>query len=171
MDLDLHSLLSEEDWGIAVRYIGSLYRPPDLTIAPDGEPYIYRWYVTPRSSQANVYFHVQVKDDPDRPLHDHPWDNMSTILAGGYIEHIQSHPPHGETILLTRRPGDVVFRRAKEAHRLFMPAGVPYTMTQFTTGPKIRSWGFWDLKRGWLHNEDTVHLVDGKSVSPKENFS
>jgi hypothetical protein len=41
-------------------------------IAPDGQPYLYRWHVIERNPEANTYFHIQVDDDPERPLHDHP---------------------------------------------------------------------------------------------------
>jgi hypothetical protein len=171
MTLHLHELLSERDLGIACRYIGSPYTPPNLTIAPDGDPYIYRWHVVKRNPDACVYFHIQVLNDPDRPLHDHPWDNQSVILAGGYIEHLQKRPPDGEVIVLTRRPGDVIFRRATEAHRLLMPPGVAYTMTQFTTGPKVRDWGFWHPTKGWMNNSDTCSNESDSSVLKPGVFS
>jgi hypothetical protein len=66
--------------------IGNPLRYPDLVIAPDGKPYLYRWHVFPQNAAAGVYFHIQVQSDPERPLHDHPWDNTSVILSGGYDE-------------------------------------------------------------------------------------
>lgn len=145
---DFHHRVSERDQSIAAQYIGSLYRPPDLTIAPDGYgEYLFRWYVVPRNSEGNVYFHVQTASDPERPLHDHPWDNTSVILSGGYDELIcvePSTPDVYATYRVKRRAGDVIHRPATWAHRLILPQGVKYTMTLFVTGAKVRKWGFWE---------------------------
>jgi hypothetical protein len=154
--------MSDEDFLVALRYLGRP-RVPDLIIAPDGNPYLYRWHLV-RSKEACVYFHMQVADDPERPLHDHPWDNMSVILAGGYREVIQPEPPRGKTYSLVRRPGDTIFRRAEEAHRLFLPEGTPYTLTQFCTGPKLREWGFWYDNKWVPYTDVTKVLPDGRSV-------
>lgn len=176
MTTNLHTLgLSEEDLGTAVRYIGSPYREPDLIIAPDGNPYLYRWHVVPRNKDANIYLHVQVAHDPERPLHDHPWDNTSVILSGGYNEIIQPAPPYGMAYKAVREKGEVIHRAAKTAHRLLLPDGVPYTMTLFSTGPTVRDWGFWcampfSIKPGavqwkWYSADDVVAFdAHGQSV-------
>ena len=59
--------LTGEDWVLGQSILGE-WREPDMTIAPDGIPYLYRWHVIPRNKTANVYFHIQVADDPERPL-------------------------------------------------------------------------------------------------------
>ena len=137
----------------------------DLVIAPEGEPYLYRWH-TVRTPEANVYVHLQVASDPERPLHDHPWDNMSVIISGGYIEHLQTMPPSGRTYVYRRTAGNVIVRSAYAAHRLLLPDDVPYTLTLFSTGPKVREWGYWFTDgRGWVHNKKHVRdLPDGRSV-------
>src|SRR5208282_5517483 len=104
---------------------------------PDGEPYLYRWHVIPRNDYANVYLHIQVANDPERPLHDHPWDNTSVILAGGYDEMHQRHPAASSPVTLRKmREGNVIHRKAEEAHRLLLASPLGYTMTLFSTGPK-----------------------------------
>jgi len=167
MSFDLHPIIDEEHWGLACRHIGSLYRPPDLVISPDGNPYLYRWHVIPRNLDANIYFHVQVASDPERPLHDHPWDNTSIILAGGYNEIVQT--PGAFRQVYTRRVGDIVHRPAEQAHRLVLPGHLKYTMTLFVTGPKVREWGFWCYDhRGrsvWVpQHQCIVNNPDGTSV-------
>ena len=138
-------------------------RQPDLVIAPDGEPYLYRWHVIPRNEHANVYFHIQVTDDPERPLHDHPWDNTSVILAGGYDE-MCMNLHLGEDYTVRRREGDVVHRLAEEPHRLLLASPLGYTMTLFSTGPKRREWGFW-FPDGWRNQRDVIeNLPDGRSL-------
>ena len=168
--------LKEFDWNdisygdccIARDVLGKL-RPPDFVISPDGMPYLYRWYVVKRSAVANVYFHIQVAHDPERPLHDHPWNNQSVILSGGYGETIcqTDKRPTAETIKnFARKKGDVIWRKAEWSHRLFLPPGVPYTMTLFSTGPKIRGWGFW-YEDKWTPYEDVTRVTDGQSVHIK----
>lgn len=172
-------LLSEEDYAKAVAVLGSFDRlaNPDVIIAPDGSPYIYRWHVIPRNAAgANVYFHIQVQSDPERPLHDHPWDNVSHLLSGGYVEIIQECPPYGFVREVPRRAGDVIFRKAEAAHRLILPKGVPYIMSLFTTGPVVREWGFWFgkphtapgnrvvLPKWLVHDECIVLQPDGRSL-------
>ncbi len=164
------AILSPEDLGIAVDFIrgGRLLRP-DLVIAPDGKDYLYRWFIIPRDpSRGEVYFHVQVASDPERPLHDHPWDNQSVILSGGYEEVLQQYPPYGLVTHHVRRPGDVIQRKAREAHRLILPDGIPYTMSIFTTGPEVQDWGFWEpsgsLPAQKISHHAVTEVVDGKSI-------
>ena len=136
-------------------------RQPDLIIAPDGEPYLYRWHVIPRNDFGNVYFHIQVADDPERPLHDHPWDNTSVILAGGYDEQLRAAPGHD---IRKVREGDVIHRKAEEPHRLLLASPLGYTMTLFSTGPKRRRWGFW-FPDGWRDQAEVIeNLPDGRSI-------
>lgn len=153
--------LTPEDLEIAKAYVSD-GRKADLTIAPDGKPYIYRWHVV-RGAEACVYFHMQIADDPERPLHDHPWDNMTVILAGGYRERYQTQPPHSKVWMVDRKKGDVVFRAATTAHRLLMGENF-YTLSQFSTGPKARKWGFW-YPDGWRLFSTVTHTdADGVSV-------
>jgi hypothetical protein len=137
------------------------WRMPDLTISPNGKAYLHRWHVVPRNAYGNVYLHLQVADDPERPMHDHEYDNQSVILAGGYVEEFWKFPPAtGTKGVRTVKAGDVVHRKADEAHRLKLltdAAGLPdpgYTISLFTTGPRVRDWGFWmDEEHGgrWAH--------------------
>jgi quercetin dioxygenase-like cupin family protein len=145
------------------------FRPWDLQIAPDGSAYIFRWHLIPRNAVgANVYLHLQVADDPERPLHDHPWDNTSVILAGGYREVYVTGQGEGYRLERVRevRKGDVVHRKAEEAHRIFLLPDTPYTISLFTTGPVRRDWGFWfeDPQRWVSHPEVIEETADGRSV-------
>lgn len=176
MTFAIHSALTEEDFEYAAMVVGgrSKLTRPDLVIAPDGAPYLYRWHVVPKNDKGGLYFHIQVASDPERPLHDHPWDNTSVILSGGYDEIWEPapwhHPRHMIVAGITRRlrKGDTVHRRAGEAHRLILPPEFPYTMTLFSTGPKLRKWGFW-FPDGWrAFDTVTKTLADGRSVMREE---
>jgi hypothetical protein len=140
-----------------------------VILAPNGTPYLYRWYVVPRNKVANVYLHIQVGSDP-QDMHDHPWDNQSVILSGQYEERF--HPgfrylQHAERRILSA--GDVVNRKAQMAHRLILPDGLPYAMSLFSTGPKVREWGYWK-KDGWKPWKECVteYNADGVSVAKCE---
>lgn len=143
------SILTPEDLNLAESIVGHTrsLKYPDLVIAPDLQAYLFRWHVVQRSKLANVYFHVQVASDPERPLHDHPWDNFSVILSGGYDELWDPAPytigDDFHPVTRKFRKGDTVKRKATEAHRLLLPADIPYTMSLFSTGPKVNDWGFW----------------------------
>lgn len=155
------SMLTYDDHHLICSILGENYysvRQPDLIIAPHGKPYLYRWYVAPRNDHGNVYLHVQVGDDADREYHDHPWDNQSVILAGGYDEHNYLGS------VQRRRVGDVIQRKATFAHRLTMIPGVPYSISLFSTGPKRRTWGFYDAKGWWSPYTDHIVTQDGVSV-------
>lgn len=161
----LHAL-TDADYKVAVRVLKGP-RKPDLAIAPDGNPYLYRWHLVHLDEGLGFgqYFHIQVASDPERPLHDHPWDNTSIILAGRYEETV-AFPGAGallEPETIQRRTGELIARSAATAHRLVLPAGVPYAMTVFTMGPKIREWGFW-YPEGWVNNKEVVRTTGDLSV-------
>ena len=117
-------------------------RPPDFVV---GEDYLRRWWVVPRNHYSNVYLHLMQADDSDRALHDHPFDNTSLILKGGYFEHLPNE-------VVERSPGQVISRPAAAAHRIALKrdsAGrVIPSMSLFFTGPVVRDWGFY-CPNGW----------------------
>lgn len=127
--------------------------PPDFVI---GDPaYLERWWIIPRNEQQNVYLHRILRDDDDRALHDHPWENVSYVIAGSYRE----ITPDGTYI---RLPGDVVKRDANALHRLELIGGAP-CVSIFITGPKTREWGF-ACRKGWVHWKDFTGGENGELV-------
>jgi len=143
-------------------------RNPDFLIAPDGDLYLARWHVVPRNPHANVYLHCQLQSDSDRGPHCHPWANMSNILVGGYDEFVCPVLSDGQILngtTIKRPEGSVIMRPATMAHRLIMPDWNPfgYTISLFSTGPKVREWGFW-IDGEWRHWESVTNERDGVSV-------
>lgn len=162
------TILSDKDYDIFRSFVSDSDRrlSPDLEIA-DGDDgvYLYRWHLVPRNSYGNVYLHVQTASDPARPLHDHPWDNISIILAGGYEEimpHWTDESRGRETFSLLRQTGEVIKRKAANKHRLVLPANQPYSMSLFVTGPVIREWGF-RCADGWKPYHECTVLKDNKT--------
>ncbi|RIA37505.1 hypothetical protein DFR49_3390 [Hephaestia caeni] len=130
-----------------------MQRRPDLII---GKPtYLRRWWIVPRNEQQNVYLHQGLRDDDDRALHDHPWDNASFLLVGRYRE----ITPHGTFV---REAGSLIHRKATDAHRLELVDGQPF-VSLFFTGPKVREWGFL-CPKGWVHWQDFTAGEHGELV-------
>lgn len=127
---------------------GIMRREQDFVI---GNRQLLRWWVIPRNEQVNVYLHAVLKSDEDRAMHDHPWSNVSYLIAGSYIE----HTPEGRFV---RRAGDVVERPAHALHRLEVIPG-ERAISLFMTGPRVREWGF-ACEHGWVHWEDFVSRED-----------
>lgn len=125
-----------------------LQLPPDFVI---GDNYLRRWWVVPRNRYANVYLHEILNSDDDRALHDHPWDNRTFVLEGGYIEHTAEGS-------FERAAGDIIERKATDAHRLEIPQG-GRAVSIFMTGPIIREWGF-HCPQGWRHWKEFVDSRD-----------
>ena len=107
---------------------------------------------------ANVYLHETLRSDSEDELHDHPWDNISVILEGSYLEVM----PHGEEVL--RKTGDVIQRKATDAHRLIIPEG-GHAVSLFITGPKVRDWGFFTAN-GWQYWEDYIAEHPTRGLQP-----
>lgn len=110
-------------------------------------PYIKRWFLGRKIKVPayvdsdhqiegfieNLYVHEYGRSD-NEDLHTHPWDNASLIVTGRYVEELAD----GKKI--TRMPGDIVLRRAEDAHRIIeVESG---TTTLFGTLKKGRDWGF-----------------------------
>lgn len=154
-----------------------LKRKPDFVIGDPDEPYLRRWWLIPRNRFFNIYLHEILRSDDDRALHDHPWWNVSIILKGGYVEHV----PGGRH---SRTRGDIVFRRAKTAHRLELGVrlhvtdqpeadGVRYEFgdvpcwSLFITGPRVRQWGF-HCASGWKHWREFCGVPEGEESKGDE---
>jgi hypothetical protein len=110
------------------------------------EKYLERYYLF-RSKWFAIFIHRFWSSDLE-PLHDHPWDNFSWVIKGGYWENL----PDGQR--LWRGPGFKKFRTAEEFHRLDIPEderGRPMigeTWTIFARLRRRRKWGFW-YPDGW----------------------
>jgi hypothetical protein len=115
------------------------FLPCDRLVDSGGTEYMMRFHM--RSARGrNRRFHLISADDPGRDWHDHPWDYVTRLLSGSYIE----HTPDGS---VTYGPGDVLVRKADQLHRLELVSGPVWTY--FVTGRFRRTWGFM-TERGWI---------------------
>jgi len=131
---------------------------PDVTglrrtaiVHPDGRLYLERFHVVD-SQPYSVRFHRWHSSDDGAP-HDHPWSNVTTVLAGELVE----YTPAGRTEL---GPGAVVRRTAAAPHRIELVSDEAWTL--FVTGPAVRRWGF-HTAQGWVRHDlwpGAGHLED-----------
>ncbi len=126
-------------------------------IGRNDNPYIHRWFIIPRNKFFNIYLHHILQSDVDFALHDHPSFNISIILRGRYVEIFKEY----KTI---RYIGDVVFRRAKTAHRLKL-SDHDDAWSLWISGPKYREWGF-HCPSGWKsYKECITKTEDGNTTT------
>lgn len=138
-----------------------LERPAQQQIGGD---YLHRWWIRRDREKGNTYFHKIMRSDDDRALHDHPWDFVSLILEGGYIE-LRTHLFHGGPVINVRyEAGDVNVKKAEDAHRLILyPDTTAYTLV--FTSPVRRAWGFY-CRKGWVPWEQFVNPNNSDLVGP-----
>lgn len=120
--------------------------PTLVLYADDGSVYLERWAMK-RDKSGVMYVHRFSGPDPDRPLHDHPYDFVSIILAGGYTETVQNAEGGLDTV--KRCAGDVILRRAETPHRITEIAAPGQTWSLVLSGPRVRTFGF-HTDDGWM---------------------
>jgi hypothetical protein len=105
--------------------------------------YMRRWIF--QHPFGTIRLHNIRLPDADPDLHDHPWDFVSFILRGGYVERVPcpgADPAVGPFQTLTIEAGGINFRRATDAHRIDrLIGGSAWTLV--FSGRRVRSWGFW----------------------------
>ena len=140
--IDLLRALADELPGLRLTHDG-----PDVTGLPcdlirqDDTDYMRRFFRfgRPNTNGATARYHQILRSDDDRHLHDHPWDFISVILDGSYVETTESgEVEHGR--------GSVLTRSAESAHRLTLKAPV---WSFVITAPARRRWGF-HTEDGWV---------------------
>lgn len=144
----------------------------------DGVPYMHRYYVMEWPWRVRI--HEILRSDEDRDLHDHPYDFVTFMLKGGYIEtapmtHNELEALYAETAthtdpcsceqcaflasgppLETRKHygvGSIRRLRAEGLHRIELNSrdGKPLpAWTLIFAGPVRREWGF-KTENGWMH--------------------
>lgn len=139
----------------------------------DGQPYLLRWYLCgevgglkyfedgqrePRWWQKAlrwlpcIYVHRFVSSDLDPELHNHPWEAVSLIVSGGYVEERRLESRNlfeivggarvtSKIVTRTFAPGAVNYLFADTFHRVTLVESDCWTLIKL--GKKVQSWGFW----------------------------
>jgi hypothetical protein len=113
-----------------------------------GENYLIR-HILFECSLFGIYVHHFLSSDNDRALHDHPWNFISVVLSGAYVE-IHGIDCNGyltawDGDLLTkskyRRAGSIAYRPATWRHRVVLKT--PEVWTLMVVSGRKRRWGFY----------------------------
>lgn len=150
----------------------------------DGSEYMARWWLVPyrhlhalawwrnplgwllQQFDIAVRVHHIATADLDRALHDHPWDFISVVLRGGYLEaRPRNISPcfegHGteDSFYTERCTGSIGYRRATDRHRIISVK--PNTYTLFITFKKVQWWGFYTpMGKVYYRDYASVHNKD-----------
>jgi hypothetical protein len=107
----------------------------------NGEPYLERYYLL-GAFGWHAYLHRFADSDPDRGLHDHPWNRaVSLVLTGGYDELRPAGADLARAAVRAVRPWRLNFLRGEDFHRVVLRSGAP-AWTLFLHGPRVKGWGF-----------------------------
>lgn len=119
----------------------------DTITGRDGDVYMERFHLLTFPDGGHVRLHRIARSDLDHELHDHPWHAVSLILAGSYREERRVGEPGAyEIVSRVYLPSDVNHIGADDYHRLELIT--PEVWSLFVTGPKLKSWSFWDRDTG-----------------------
>lgn len=122
----------------------------DSRIQMGAPVYLRRLYLL-RTPWFSIMLHRIKLPDPDRHLHDHPWNFLAIVLRGFYIE--QRNDPDSWIPTYNRRSW-FNFCRASGAHKIVRVS--PTCTTLVITGRKQRSWGF-HTDQGWMHWKEYIY--------------
>lgn len=134
----------------------------------DTEPYLTRYYLFRKKKkwQPSIYLHCFHMGDEDLELHDHPWcHSMSVILKGSYLEEYKDKYKNTvkQRIL---NPGSLNFVRGDKFHRVELMS--PKVWTLFISGPKTKSWGFWDRDTFEYHDWEDHEKIKNRVKVEKD---
>ena len=153
------------------------YRGREHEMPTPPKMFLRRWFLIPKNKISNIYLHEFCADDEDRALHDHPWINLSCLLANRYIEHtIEAGGVHKRRIY---EAGELKFRMPWSAHRVELTRdaikgdaqylhindmGKVSSWSLFITGWTMSHWGF-HCPGEWVTNET---FAENKGCGPQD---
>ena len=108
-------------------------------IGSEGSAYMRRLYVI-QTPWFGIMFHRIYRADKQRDLHDHPWNFLSIVLRGNYVEDVPCECRDAGCCSTSHCPGTrgqrVRWFNIREVSRSPI-------WTLVFTGRKRRKWGFW----------------------------
>lgn len=117
------------------------------------DPFLIRSIIF-RNKKFNYFIHEHIRTDA-MPHHDHPWDFISLVIKGTFLEEIRS-PETGKitTIKHSTNENRIYIRKSNEFHRIIIPTGErPITMIIC-----------FNKKHKWNYLLDTLDVVSWKNI-------
>ena len=104
------------------------------------EDYLIRWRLI-QTPLFGIYLHKFEGPDPRDTLHDHPWNFVSIILRGGYVERRLN--PKTMTVNENHKVRFINVLKAKDSHAIIRILRNP-TWSLLFVGRRQRTWGYWE---------------------------
>jgi len=166
--------------GAAFVWFGICLHKPLLQLRrADGVLYLTRWsFVDYRWAPFNIYLHRIDAPDPDRHLHNHPWNAIVFVFSWrGYWQDefgYNTGRSHGDRVEVVRKRVRFINRLGSYYHRISVIAPGTWTLC-ITTGYR-RQWGFnvdgehvhWKTYVDTYQKEvmSAVGVVSGQRIEP-----
>ena len=142
-------------------------REPDMRVPG----YLERWELARTPRDERVYLHRILGPD-ERVFHDHPWSFRTELLSGWY-EQAWAHASgiardrwSTRTIMSGSSVQSTNVMEERDFHYIRKVGQREECWSLVTTGPRVKSWGFWDDGRYWPYQE----YFDAHPEHPKSYF-
>ena len=120
----------------------------------DGKLHFRRWQII-KTPWFSIYIHGIYAADEDKHLHNHPWDYISMVLSGSYIEKTNKNINFLSLGTITKRNGN-------DYHKIYkLLSKSVYTL--FIVGPVKRHWGY-SVDGNHITHEEYRKLKNNKSL-------
>lgn len=108
----------------------------------DGRLHFRRWRIL-STPWFSIFVHGIYQRDEDKHLHNHPWDYVSIVLKGTYIEATKNWKPDWSNCwdFTTRGPLSIVSRDAGQYHKVATIVDGP-VYSLFFTSSRYNHWGY-----------------------------
>lgn len=109
----------------------------------DGILHFRRWAVF-QSKYFSIFIHGIYKEDNDAHLHNHPWNLLTIVLSGSYIEELEN------ANLIVRGFLNIGYRSRAKYHKIFKLTSKEVKTLAFVFGKRNDNWGY---------NVDNKHVI------------
>ena len=94
-----------------------------------------RWRIF-SSKYFNIFIHGIYKEDNDSHLHNHPWNLLTIVLYGSYIEELENEVLYKRTFL------NFGYRNRNKYHKINTLLSKKVYTLAFTFGERNDDWGY-----------------------------
>ncbi len=112
----------------------------------DGILHFRRWVIF-QSKFFSIYIHGIYKEDNDAHLHNHPWNLLTIVLSGSYIEELEN------SNFIFRNFLNIGYRNRNKYHKIFQLKTKEVKILAFVFGKRNDNWGYKVDNKHVLHTE------------------
>jgi len=128
-----------------------------------GELHFQRWVLFALPF-LRIYLHKICLPDYDEHMHDHPWNFISIILKGGYLEKFSNGPNYDIVSYNHNNPGTIVKRNREQVHKI-------EKLFKISSWSLVLAWGEYQIWGYRIGSEWVDHILYRLMKYGKENRS